>query len=282
MIEIPGYHIQRELGQGGMARVYLGIQQSLEREVAIKVLSTDLVSDPEFCERFLKEGKTLAKVSHPNIVPIYDCGEHDGVYYMCMQFVSGGTLEDRLHQGRLPVNESVQILKQVASALERSHGKDVVHRDVKPANVLFRDDGTLALSDFGIAKTTRQDATQMTAVGMAIGTPAYMSPEQASAKEITPKSDQYSLGVLFYEMLTGSVPYSAGTAIAVAIQHLQAPIPSLPIELNHLQPIIDRVMAKDPDERFNTFEELIVTLDKVSVDTLLGPKNRDYRAGPQS
>ncbi len=266
MMEIPGYHIQRELGQGGMARVYLAIQQALEREVAIKVLSPDLISDPEFCQRFLKEGKILAQLAHRNVVPIFDCGEHQGIYYMCMEFVPGGTLEDRLNQGGLPLIEATDILKQVASALEWSHGKKLIHRDVKPANVLFRDNGDPVLSDFGIAKTTRPDATKMTAVGMAIGTPTYMSPEQALAQDVTPKSDQYSLGVLFFEMLTGQVPYHADTAIQVAVQHMQAPIPSLPNELKHLQPVINRVMAKDPEERFNTMEELIVSLDKATAD----------------
>jgi serine/threonine-protein kinase PpkA len=276
MIKISGYQIKRELGQGGMAKVYLAIQQSLEREVAIKVLSTELISDQEFCQRFLKEGRILAQVPHPNVVPIFDSGEQDGVFYMCMEFVPGGTLEERLNQGSLSLKESIRILKQIASALEWSHGKGLIHRDVKPANVLFRDDGTPVLSDFGIAKTTHQDATQMTAVGMAIGTPTYMSPEQASAHKITPKSDQYSLGVLFFEMLTGRVPYKADTALAVAIQHLQAPIPTLPGEYEHIQPIIDRVMAKEPEERFNTLEELITTLDKVNAGSFTAQKTEIF------
>lgn len=266
-LEIPGYRVQRELGEGGMARVFVAVQQSLEREVAIKVLSTELVSDPEFCQRFLKEGRTLAQITHPHVVTIFDSGEHQGVYYMCMELIRGGTLEERIAKGELPVAQSIDVLRQVASALEWSHGKGLVHRDVKPANVLFRDERTAVLSDFGIAKSVSKNTTRMTAAGLAIGTPAYMSPEQAAARELTARSDQYSLGVMFYEMLTGNVPYDADTGLAIAVQHLQAPVPKLPEEHAHLQPVIDQMMAKDPEERFTTLEEMIVTLERTGAGT---------------
>lgn len=265
-LEIPGYRVQRELGLGGMARVYLAIQESLDREVAIKVLSTELVSDPDFCQRFLKEGRTLAKLTHPHVLTIYDSGEHEGVYYMCMELIRGGTLEDRIADDKLHLSHSVDVLKQVASALEWSHGKGLVHRDIKPANVLFRDDRTAVLSDFGIAKTLSKDATRMTAAGIAIGTPTYMSPEQASAQELTASSDQYSLGVMFYEMLTGKVPFDGETSISVALQHLQAPVPQLPEKYANLQPIIDKMMAKDPADRFATLEEMLVAAGRAVED----------------
>lgn len=261
-LEIPGYRLERVLGQGGMARVYLAVQESLEREVAVKVLSTELVSDPEFCRRFLKEGKVLAQITHPHVVTIFDSGEHQGLFYMCMELIRGGTLEDRIASGELSLSHSVEIIKQVASALEWSHGKGLVHRDIKPANVLFRDVHTAVLSDFGIAKSMSKNTTRMTGVGLAIGTPTYMSPEQASARELTASSDQYSLGVMFYEMLTGRVPYEGDTAVAIAMQHLQTPVPPLPEEHAPLQPIIEKMMAKDPNDRFTTLQEMIVALEQ--------------------
>jgi len=247
-----------------MAKVYLAIQESLDRPVAMKVLSTELVSDQEFCKRFLREGKMLARLSHPNVVKIIDSGEYNGVFFMSMELMPGGTLHERLESEQLAINESIDIIKKVAAALAWSHGKGLIHRDVKPANVLFSEDGSPVLSDFGIAKTTRQDTTRMTALGMAIGTPTYMSPEQASSKDITPKSDQYSLGVMFFEMLTGRPPYEAETAALVAVQHIQADIPELPAHVRYFQHIINRMMSKDPDQRFDTMEELATALDNVS------------------
>lgn len=264
MIDIPGYRIERELGEGGMARVYVAVQESLDRPVAMKVLSTDLVSDQEFCTRFLREGKTLAKVSHPNVVRIIDCGVHEGVYFMTMELMPGGTLTDRLESGDLKTGETVDIIKKVASALAWSHSKDLIHRDVKPANVLFSEDGSPVLSDFGIAKTTRQDTTQMTALGVAIGTPTYMSPEQAAAKDLTPKSDQYSLGVMFYEMLTGRPPFDGKSAFEIASKHIQAQVPELPANVRHFQHVINRMLAKDPVQRYDTMDELSAALDSVS------------------
>jgi len=247
-----------------MARVYVAIQESLDRPVAMKVLSADLVSDQEFCSRFLREGKTLARVSHPNVVRIIDCGVQNGTYFMTMELMPGGTLTDRLEAGELRVGEAVEIIKKVASALAWSHGKDLIHRDVKPANVLFSEDGSPVLSDFGIAKTMRQDTTRMTALGVAIGTPTYMSPEQAAAKDLTPKSDQYSLGVMFFEMLTGRPPFDGKSAFEIASKHIQASIPELPANVRHFQHIINRMMAKDPAQRFDSMEELATALDSVS------------------
>lgn len=254
-----------------MARVFLAIQQSLDREVALKVLSTELVSDSEFCQRFLKEGKTLARVTHPHVVTIFDSGEHQGIYYMCMELIPGGTLEDRIEKRELTQTRSIEILKQVASALEWCHGKDLVHRDIKPGNVLFREEQTAVLSDFGIAKSISKNTTRMTAAGLTLGTVAYMSPEQASGSQLTPRSDQYSLGAMLYEMLTGSVPFQ-GTVPEVLVQHLQAPVPDLPAEHQALQPIIERMMAKDPNARFMTLEEMVVALERACPPT--GPAAR--------
>jgi serine/threonine-protein kinase PpkA len=268
-IEIPGYKILGELGEGGMARVYVALQESLEREVAIKILSASLVSDAEFCERFLREGKTLAKLNHPNIVAIYDSGVQGGNYYLAMEYIRGGTLEDYLQDKRLEPRQCINVVKQVALALDVAHARDLIHRDVKPGNVLFRDSDTAVLSDFGIAKSLGTN-TRLTAVGMAIGTPTYMSPEQASAKPVTSKSDQYSLGVMLFEMLTGSVPYTGDDQVAVAIQHIQAPVPTLPDEFKAFQPIIDRMMAKDPADRFADGKECVAALDQfISPATVL-------------
>lgn len=265
-LEIPGYRVQHELGQGGMARVFLAIQESLAREVALKVLSTELVSDPEFCERFLREGRTLAQVSHSHVVTIYDSGEHEGAYYMSMELIRGGTLEDRIARGQLTLTWSIEILKQVADALQWSHGKGLVHRDIKPGNVLFRDDSTAILSDFGIAKSIVKDAPKVTAAGIAIGTPAYMSPEQASGQPVTSRSDQYSLGVMLYEMLTGDVPFKGDSSVSVVLQHLQSPVPALPEEHRALQPFVETMMAKDPNDRFTTLSEMVAALERVCSD----------------
>lgn len=261
-LEIPGYTIIRKIGEGGMASVLLAIQESLEREVALKFLLPQVIPDQEFCVRFLKEGKTLASLTHPHVLTIFDSGEHQGIYYISMEYIPGGTLEERINNGSLQIPDIVRILTDIGSALDWIHKKGLIHRDIKPANILFRNDDTAVLSDFGIAKSTSKNATRLTQAGFAIGTPAYMSPEQASGQELQPASDQYSLGVMLYEMICGRVPYDGNTGVAIAIQHIQAPLPILPENQKAFEPIIHRMMAKNPSDRFNTLQEMIIILEK--------------------
>ncbi|MCB1809496.1 MAG: serine/threonine protein kinase, partial [Candidatus Competibacteraceae bacterium] len=238
-IQIPGYTVEKKIGSGAMATVYLAIQNTLERRVALKIMSSSLQEDDTFQKRFLKEGKIIAQLTHPNIVTIYDIGVVDSHNYMAMEYVDGGmTLSDKIipHYG-MPPEQAIRVLIQVASALGYAHKRNFVHRDVKPANILFRQDGTAVLSDFGIAKALG-DSTAMTRQGWAVGTPSYMSPEQALGKTIDARCDLYCLGVVLYEMLTGNKPYQANDSFAVALKHVNDPLPILPPPLSRFQTLI--------------------------------------------
>ncbi len=257
-IQIPGYIVERNIGSGAMAIVYLAVQKALDRRVALKLMSSSLLSDSTFRDRFLKEGRIIAQLNHPNIITIYDIGLAGSNYYMAMEYLQSGTLKERMEKPLSP-EQAVAILGRIASALGYAHKRNFVHRDVKPANILFREDGTPVLTDFGIAKALG-DSTQMTQAGLTIGTPSYMSPEQALGKPVDARCDLYALGVVFYEMLTGTKPYRAEDSFAIALMHINEPIPRLPPELSRFQPIIDRLMAKAPDQRFASAEALIEAL----------------------
>ncbi len=261
-VEIPGYRIVRLLGQGGMAAVYLAIQESLDREVALKILVPGLAADQSFCERFLKEGRITAKLQHPNLVTVHDIGRHGETFYLAAEYIPGGTLRERLASGPLPVAEALRIALDVARGLDYAHSKHFVHRDVKPGNILFRADGSAVLADFGIAKAL-DSKTQSTLVGAAIGTPHYMSPEQARGESVDGRSDLYSLGVVLFEMLAGKVPYDATDAFAVALMHVSQPVPRLSGRLAWLQPLIDGLMAKDREERFASGGEFIAAVESL-------------------
>jgi len=263
-IEIPGYEIERELGDGAMAVVYLATQRSLERKVALKVMAAALAADPSFCERFLREGKTLARLSHPNTVTIHDIGNVGSHYYMAMEYLPNGTLKERIAAGLSP-EQGVQYLRQIASALGYAHAQGLVHRDVKPANILFRADGTAVLSDFGIAKSL-EDRTQFTQAGFAVGTPSYMSPEQARGQQVDGRADLYALGVVLYEILTGQLPYVGADSLSTALAHLTQPLPELPITQGRYQGVLSRLLAKDPADRFADADELIRALDALSAN----------------
>lgn len=258
--EIPGYHIEKEIGRGAMSKVYLAIQKSLERQVALKVMETSLLADPSFSQRFLKEGKIIAKLAHRNIITIYDIGVFHSCYYMAMEYVSGGTLREHIRRG-LSVDQAVDALCQIAEALNYAHHRGFVHRDVKPANILFRDEGTVLLSDFGIAKALNE-STQLTALGWTVGTPEYMSPEQVRGKRVDARSDLYSLGIVFYEMLMSIKPYQEKDPFAIALMHINDPLPRLPENLANYQGVLDRLLAKDPADRFASAEDLIEAIHR--------------------
>ena len=260
-IVIPGYDIEGEIGVGAMASVYLATQRSLERKVALKIMAAALAADPSFCERFLREGKTLARLSHPHTVTIHDIGNVGELYYMAMEYLPNGTLKERIAAGLTP-EQGLTYIRQIASALGYAHAQGLVHRDVKPANILFRADGTAVLSDFGIAKSL-DDRTQFTQAGFAVGTPSYMSPEQARGQEIDGRADLYALGVVLYEILVGKLPYNGTDALSTALAHLTEPLPELPVHHGRYQEVLRKLLAKDPAERFPDAAALLRALDQL-------------------
>lgn len=261
-IAIPGYSIERKLGRGGMAAVYLAIQQSFEREVALKVMSPVLNSDPSFTTRFMREARIVAHMHHASIVPVFDVGEHQPHHYLSMEYLSGGDLKQKILQGRCDVQFAAEVCIAVSSALDLAHRKGFVHRDVKPENILFREDGTPVLTDFGIARAI-DTGTSLTMAGMLVGTPSYMSPEQVKGLELDGRSDIYSLGIVFYEMLTGGVPFRADSTLSVALKHLTEPLPKLPPELAHFQPVLARMTAKERDARYASGTDVIQALRQI-------------------
>ena len=242
--DIPGYRIVRELGRGGMASVYLAIQESLGRDVALKLLSAQLAAEPAAAERFLREGRIAAKLSHRNIVGVYDVGVYQGQPYLTMEYVPGGTVSTDAHAP----GEALEIARQIALALDHAHSEGVIHRDLKPENILRRKDGSYALADFGIARTLASTST-LTQEGTTVGTPHYMSPEQLQGQPLDGRSDIYSLGVLLFQLLTGRLPYRGTDGAPVGMQHVHAPIPSLPDGMGRYQALLDSLMAKSPDQR---------------------------------
>ncbi len=261
-IDIPGYHILKPIGEGGMASVFLAVQKSLDREVALKVMSPVLAANTEFASRFLIEGKITAKLQHPNLVTVFDIGCHKGVYYLAAEYIPGGTLKERLHEGGLSVAECLDIATDVAQGLDFAHQKGFVHRDVKPGNVLFRADGRVVLADFGIAKAM-DGSNSSTVAGTSVGTPDYMSPEQARGEPVDGRSDLYSLGTMLFEMLTGHPPYKASDPFTVALMHVTHPLPELPMGQAWLQPLINGLMAKLPAERLNTGSAVVEAIQKL-------------------
>ncbi len=255
MVEIPGYSIQREIGQGGMAAVYLAVQESLGREVALKVLLPHLARDPVATERFLREARFAAQLHHPNIVAIHDVGTHAGTPYMSMGYEPGGTLAQAT-EGRDDPSFALRVLRDIANALDYAHARGVVHRDVKPENILRRNDGSCVLSDFGIAHAVAA-TTGLTTEGTSIGTPHYMSPEQLRGEKVDGRADIYSLGVVFFQLLSGHLPYQGTDGWAIGMQHISAPIPLLPPPLSRLQPLVNALMAKDPKDRPQTAAEVV-------------------------
>ncbi len=257
-----------------MSTVWLAMQESLQRKIAIKLMrrTHDSSSDDarQFEKRFLLEGRTMAKLPHRNIVAVYDIVSTEDVAYIAMEFLEGGTLSERMQAG-LSLAEAISVVVQIAGALDFAHSQGIIHRDLKPANIMFRDATTPVLTDFGIARQQDQAATRLTQTGMLVGTPNYMSPEQISGSDIDGRSDLYSLGIMFYELLSGSTPFNGDTPIAVMMAHLTQPPPPLEPEFAHFQSVLDKMLAKNRDERYATMHDFVAALKQrvVASDTLL-------------
>jgi serine/threonine protein kinase len=258
------YQVVRKLGAGGMANVYLAEDQELGRGVAIKILNDRHANDEQFVERFRREAKNAAALSHPNIVSIYDRGEAEGTYYIAMEYLDGRTLKELIVQrGPAPVTVSVEYARQVLSALRFAHRHGIVHRDIKPHNVLVDAEGRVKVTDFGIA---RAGASQMTEAGSIVGTAQYLSPEQARGGDVDQRSDLYSLGVVLYELITGTLPFNGDTPVEIAMKHLST-VPEPPSERRpdiprDLDLIVMRALAKDPDDRYASAEEMDADLER--------------------
>ena len=251
------YELIERIGDGGMAEVYRAHDKMLDRFVAVKILHPQFTSDESFVTRFRREAQGAAKLSHPNIVSIYDVGSCDGKYYIVMEYIKGETLKDKINrEGPLPINVTLEIVKEIAGALENAHANHLVHCDIKPHNILINEAGHVKVADFGIARAT--SSSTITYTGSIVGSVHYFSPEQAKGHTISPKSDIYSLGVVMYEMLTGKVPFTGETAVSIAIKHLQEP-PIAPHELRPdipaiVEAIVLKAMDKNPDNRFSSTE----------------------------
>lgn len=262
-IKIPGYELIEEIGAGGMAKVYLGVQVLLDRKVAIKILHQRLSAESEeFKKRFFTEGRVLAKLQHENIVSIIDIGEADGMLYMAMEYVENGTLTDWLKKNELTPDQAIQICSKVGLALHSVHLKHIVHRDLKPSNILLRNISTPLLTDFGIARETDQEHG-LTQTGHILGTLQYMSPEQIRGMHVDHRSDIYALGLMFYRLLVGRLPFVANSQYDLSRMQCEDIPPPLPPHLADLQPIMDALLAKDPADRFQTCLEFCKALQNL-------------------
>ncbi len=262
--QLGQYVVTEQIGKGGMSTVYLATQASMRRSVAIKVLPRNLTHDDKFLERFYREVQIAASLQHPHILPVYDFGEYEGVPYIVMAYVNGGTLGDWIAQGAMDPSVVRRVTQEMADALDYAHRKGVIHRDFKPGNVLLDDEGNTYLTDFGLAKMS-ESSMQITGTGI-LGTPAYMAPEQAEPKELAPTADVYALGVTIFQMLTGHAPYEAPTPLGVLMAHVTQPIPKIhqlrPELPQSVQVVIERAMAKSPEGRYPSTLALSEALSK--------------------
>ncbi len=261
-MEISGYDIKSVIGQGGMAIAYLAEQKSLKRQIVLKIVDSTVNESPETVKRFLNEARIIASLNHPHIITIFDIGQSEDKVYISMEFVEGGDLKQRMmHKVFAPV-EAIDVVEKVAAALAAAHENGIVHRDVKPGNILFRKDGTPLLSDFGIAKRLSGDS-DLTSTGMFLGSPNYMAPEQSEAGPIDGRADIYALGIILYEMLTGERAYTADSVIDVIVMHKKSPIPTLPAGLEAFQELLNLMMAKDRNDRFRDAQSLIHYIEQM-------------------
>jgi serine/threonine protein kinase len=278
------YQIVAPLGEGGMAAVYKAYQPSMERYVAVKVLPRHMASSEEFVSRFRREAKLLAQLQHPHILPVFDYGEADSYPYIVMPFVQSGTLAELLHKRQQTLSEVRRIMIQVGDALSYAHTRGMIHRDIKPSNVLIDERGNCLLTDFGLARMA-EASTKITASGTIMGTPAYMSPEQGAGSTIDHRSDIYSLGIIFYEMVTGRVPYTAETPIGVVFKHIQDPLPSAR-QLNPKLPesvelVLLKALAKNPEDRYQTAEDFVQAIQKTIPEGVSGDRMVSQESVPE-
>lgn len=271
------YLVLRKLGSGGMADVYLAEDQELGRKVALKMLNERHARDEQFVERFRREAQNAAGLGHPNIVQIFDRGQAEGTYYIAMEYLDGPTLKELLVKHRqAPIQTSIEYARQILEALAFAHRHGIVHRDIKPHNIVFGSDKRLKVTDFGIA---RSGTSQMTEVGSIVGTAQYLSPEQARGAPVDPRSDLYSLGIVLYELLTGEVPFSGDVAVEVAMKHLST-IPDPPSKLRpdvprDLDAVVMRALAKEPDQRYDSAEDMAADLDRVARGVAIAPQTEE-------
>src|SRR5215211_318019 len=261
------YELRGQIGSGGIGHVYLAHDKVLDRDVALKMLKARYAENEEFVERFRREAKSAASLSHPHIVPVFDGGETaDGTYYIAMEYLSGGTLRDRIASRRtLPPRAVVEVALEIAEALQAAHARGVIHRDIKPRNILITDSGHVKVADFGIARAA--EATTSSDLGGILGSAKYMSPEQAAGERVGPASDLYSLGVVLYEMLTGRVPFEIETPADIPVEHAGGPPPHLR-EINPRVPgdmdaLVMKLLASDPEDRYASATQLINELRRV-------------------
>ena len=267
------YEIIRSIGEGGMANVYLGYDTILDRNVAIKVLRGDLSNDEKFVRRFQREALSASSLAHPNIVEMYDVGEDNGLYYIVMEYIEGKTLKQLLKKrGTLTLSEAIDIMLQLTDGMAHAHDSYIIHRDLKPQNIMIKDDGQIKITDFGIAMAL--NSTQLTQTNSVMGSVHYLPPEQTSGKGCTIKSDIYSMGIIFYELLSGSLPFRGDNAVEIALKHMRDPLPSLreenPAIPQSIENIIRKATAKNPKNRYDDarsmHEDLLTALDDDRMD----------------
>jgi tryptophan synthase beta subunit/serine/threonine protein kinase len=265
---VGSYRVLRSLGKGGMAEVYEAEDTRLGRKVALKVLPTASTDDPEMLQRFEKEARAVALLNHRGIVTVFEVGHTDTHHWFSMRLLPNGDLRQRMRRG-LGADDALRLVREVAGAFAHAHARGFVHRDIKPENIMFDEDQAPVLTDFGIAKAL-DSGTQLTKTGLVVGTPRYISPEQAAGRALDGRSDLYSLGVILYEMLTGKAPFDAPDAMALMQKHLTAPVPRLPKQHARLQSLVDRLLAKDPNLRVGSADELVVLIDALGAREAAG------------
>jgi len=279
------YHITEILGKGGMATVFKAFDTRLDRYVAIKFIRSDAVSKEMFLKRFEREAKALASLSHPNIVKIHDYGTHEGMPYLVMEYIPGGTLKERMGNP-MPPQAAARLILPIAQTLDYIHRQNIIHRDVKPANFLMTENGVPMLSDFGIAKMVEQSETSpLTGTGTGIGTPEYMAPEQGMGEKVDQCADIYSLGVVFYELVTGKKPFRADTPMAVLMKHVSEPLPSprrfVPILSDDVVALLEKALEKKPSHRFQSMAQFAAALERITKADQITPAYQTVKAPPR-
>ena len=269
------YVMMEELGQGGMATVYRAYDPLFEREVALKILRKELLNDTQVRERFERETKIIAKLENEAIVPVYDVGRDNDQLFFVMRYMAGGSLSERIQKGAIPLVEIIHIIQRIGAALDYAHAKGIIHRDLKPGNILFDEFNNAFISDYGIAKLAHA-STKLTASGI-IGTPTYMSPEQAQGDEVGERSDIYSLGVILFEMLSGKTPFEATTPLGMAYKHATEPVPHIRA-INPNMPfgvdiVLAKTLAKDPNERYGSAAEFANAFTKALSEPVMPDAN---------